>query len=206
VGPGSAGFINVEREAELSGSIHTKAFYILEGLLRSLLACHHPIALDASLAFEQSYGGIDGDSASGAETCCLLSALARIPLRQDLAMTGAIDQFGNILPVGGVNEKIEGFFDVWVDRGMDGAGGVLIPESNGGDLMLRPDLVEAAREGRFAIHAISTIHQALELLTGQSAEWVLRRAEARSRRFWKLVAPRGQASGPPVRSPGRPAR
>jgi len=188
VGPGNAGFINVERKADLSGSIHTKAFFILEGLLRSLLACQHPIALDASLAFEQSYGGIDGDSASGAETCCLLSALSRVPLRQDLAMTGATDQFGTILPVGGVNEKIEGFFDVCSDQGLTGTQGVIIPVGNAGDLMLRPDVVEAAAQGRFHVYAVDTIHQALDLLTGRGSKFVLGRAAARSRRFWKLIA------------------
>lgn len=163
VGPGRRGTINVEGEAEMSGRIHTKGFAILRGLLHNLLRTDHPLIFDASVAFEQSYGGIDGDSASGAETCCLFSALARIPMRQDLAMTGAIDQHGNIQPIGAVNEKIEGFFDVCRSSGLTGTQGVLIPESNAGDLMLRQDVVDACGAGQFHIHSISRIEEALGL-------------------------------------------
>ena len=169
IGPGSAGVINIEREAALSGAIHTKGFYILGGLLRQLLKTDHPLAFNASIAFEQSYGGIDGDSASGAEICCLLSALTNIPLRQDLAMTGAIDQMGHILPIGGVNEKIEGFFDACRDTEFTGTQGVIIPRANAGDLMLREDVVDAAREGRFRVYAVDTVHEALGLFTGRAA-------------------------------------
>ena len=152
-----------------SGAIHTKGFYILGGLLRWLLRTDHPLAFDASIAFEQSYGGIDGDSASGAEVCCLLSALTDVPLRQDLAVTGAIDQVGNILPIGVVNEKIEGFFDACRDGDLTGTQGVIIPEANAGDLMVREDVVDACREGSFRIFAVQTIHEALEVLTGMPA-------------------------------------
>ena len=169
LGPGTAGVINIEREARLSGSIHTKGFYILEGLLRTLVRTDHPLAFNASVAFEQSYGGIDGDSASGAEICCLLSALTGIPLRQDLAMTGAIDQMGHILAIGAVNEKIEGFYDVCRDFGFTGTQGVIIPRSNAGDLMLRDDVVETCRAGRFHIYAIDTVHDALAIFTGRPA-------------------------------------
>jgi lon-related putative ATP-dependent protease len=169
IGPGSAGVINIEREAALSGAIHTKGFYILGGLLRYLLRTDHPLAFDASIAFEQSYGGIDGDSASGAEICCLLSALTNVPLRQDIAMTGAIDQVGNILAIGAVTEKIEGFFDVCVDAGLTGTQGVVIPRANAGDLMLRESVMEACREGRFQIWAVQTVHEALEIFTGMHA-------------------------------------
>jgi predicted ATP-dependent protease len=169
IGPGSAGVINIEREADLSGAIHTKGFYILGGLLRYLLRTVHPLAFDASVAFEQSYGGIDGDSASGAEICCLLSALTDVPLRQDLAMTGAIDQVGNILAVGAVNEKIEGFYDACRDAGLTGTQGVLIPKANAGDLMLREDVVEACAAGQFRVHAVQSVHEALECFTGVTA-------------------------------------
>jgi len=169
IGPGTAGVINIERESALSGSIHTKGFYILGGLLRTLLRTDHPLAFSASIAFEQSYGGIDGDSASGAEICCLLSALTRIPIRQDFAMTGAIDQTGNILAIGGANEKIEGFFDVCKEIGLTGTQGVIIPESNAGSLMLRPDIVTACRDGQFSIHTVKTVHDAIEILTARSA-------------------------------------
>ncbi|MEZ6016233.1 MAG: AAA family ATPase [Planctomycetota bacterium] len=166
IGPGSAGIIDIEGRAALSGQIHTKGFHILGGLLRHLLDTDHPLAFSASLAFEQSYGGIDGDSASGAEMCCLLSALTGIPLRQDIAMTGAIDQHGRIEAIGGVNEKIEGFFDVCSALGLTGRGGVIIPASNAGDLMLRHDVVAAAEAGRFHIWPVETVHAALERLTG----------------------------------------
>jgi ATP-dependent Lon protease len=169
IGPGSAGVIDIERESQLSGAIHTKGFFILGGLLRHLLRTIHPLAFHASVAFEQSYGGIDGDSASAAEICCLLSALTDIPLRQDLAMTGAIDQLGNILAVGAVNEKIEGFYDVCAATGLSGTQGVLIPEANARELMLRRDIVEACRKNRFHIYAVDTVSEALEVLTGVAA-------------------------------------
>ncbi len=169
IGPGTAGVINIERESELSGAIHTKGFYILGGLLRYLLRTNHPLAFDASIAFEQSYGGIDGDSASGAEMCCLLSALTEVPLRQDLAMTGAIDQRGHIMAIGAVNEKIEGYFDVCQDIGLSGTQGVIIPASNAGELMLRVDVVEACTQGKFCVYAAGTIYEAIEILTGLTA-------------------------------------
>ncbi|MEM7518212.1 MAG: Lon-insertion domain-containing protein, partial [Planctomycetota bacterium] len=169
IGPGNAGIIDIEGRSALSGSIHTKGVQILGGLVRHLLQTDHPLAFSASLAFEQSYGGIDGDSASGAEICCLLSALSDVPLRQDLSMTGAIDQFGRIQAIGGVNEKIEGFYDTCFDAGLTGTQGVLIPQSNADDLMLRRDVAEACAEGSFHIYAVETIHQALELFTGMPA-------------------------------------
>ncbi len=196
IGPGTAGVINIEREASLSGAIHTKGFYILGGLLRHLLRSDHPLAFDASIAFEQSYGGIDGDSASGAEMCCLLSALTQIPLRQDLAMTGAIDQKGNILAIGAVNEKIEGFYDVCQSSGMTGTQGVIIPKSNAGDLMLRSDIVTAAHEGQFQIYPIDRIEQALELVMGKPAgdqtpypkDTLLGLAMRQARNYWQMVS------------------
>ncbi len=169
IGPGSAGVINIEREAELSGAIHTKGFYILGGLLRYLLRTQHPLAFHASVAFEQSYGGIDGDSASAAESCCLLSALTDIPLRQNLAITGAIDQVGNILAVGATNEKIEGFFDTCRAIGLTGEQGVIVPAANARDLMLRDDVVDACRAKQFHVFSVDKIHDALELLTGVQA-------------------------------------
>jgi predicted ATP-dependent protease len=199
IGPGTAGAINIEREADLSGAIHTKGFYILGGLLRFLLRSSHPLAFSASIAFEQSYGGIDGDSASGAEMCCLLSALTDVPLRQDLAMTGAIDQVGHVQPVGAVTEKIEGFFDTCQDLGLTGTQGVIIPQANRGDLMLRPDVVTACEEERFHVYAVETIHQALDLLTGRPAghrdpqgqypeHTLLRLAMHRARDYWRMAA------------------
>lgn len=169
IGPGSAGVINIERESELSGAIHTKGFYILGGLLRYLLRTNHPLAFDASIAFEQTYGGIDGDSASAAESCCLLSALTDIPLRQDLAITGAVDQVGNIMAIGAANEKIEGFFDICQASGFTGTQGVIIPKANARELMLRHDVVEARRNEQFHIYTVDSIYGALELLSGMPA-------------------------------------
>ncbi|MCA9309592.1 MAG: hypothetical protein KDA21_00165, partial [Phycisphaerales bacterium] len=143
----------------------------------------------------QSYGGIDGDSASAAEIICLLSALTNAPLRQDLAMTGAIDQLGNVLPVGAINEKIEGFFDTCMARGSCSSHGVLIPKANVGDLMLRTDVVEAAAAGTFHVHAVSHIGQAMQLLMGRplgdgSPECLIRLARERSHEFWRMGARR----------------
>jgi predicted ATP-dependent protease len=163
IGPGSAGLINIEGRAQMSGSIHTKGFHILGGLLRHLLQTSHPLAFSASIAFEQSYGGIDGDSASGAEICCLLSALTELPIKQGFAMTG---------------EQ-----------------GVIIPKSNAGDLMLREDVVAACARGGFHIHAVETIHEAIDILTGVPAGervdhefpegTVLRKAVERAEEFWR---------------------
>ncbi len=169
IGPGRAGLVNIEGTARMSGAIHTKGFHILGGLLINLLKLPHPLAFSATLAFEQSYGGIDGDSASGAEIVCLLSALTGIPVRQDLAMTGAIDQHGNVEAIGGANEKIEGFFDVCNFRGLNGHQGVVIPKANAPDLMLRREIVDACRQNKFSVYAVDSIEQALEMMTGVPA-------------------------------------
>lgn len=196
IGPGSSGLIDIEGHARMGGSIHTKGFQIIGGLLRYLLHTDHPLSFNASIAFEQSYGMIDGDSASAAETVCLLSALTSIPVKQNLAITGAIDQLGNIQAIGGVNEKIEGFFDVCSYFGLTGDQGVLIPNSNVGDLMLREDVVNACGEGKFHIYGLATIHDALELLLGTPAsgkledgsyanDSVLGLAVAKAHDYWK---------------------
>jgi len=169
IGAGRAGVINIEGAASMSGAIHTKGFHILGGLLRHLMQTDHPLTFSASIAFEQSYGGIDGDSASGAEICCLISALTGVPIRQGLAMTGAIDQLGQIQAIGGVNEKIEGFFDVCRPQGLTEEHGVIIPKANAGDLMLRKDVLAACQKGDFHVYAVETVNQALEVLTGRTA-------------------------------------
>jgi ATP-dependent Lon protease len=169
IGPGSAGLINIEGRAQMSGAIHTKGFHILGGLLRHLLKTDHPLAFSASIAFEQSYGGIDGDSASGAEMVCLLSALTGVPIKQSMSMTGAIDQHGHVEAIGGVNEKIEGFFDACEHFGLTGDQGCVIPKSNAGDLMLRQDVVDACDQGKFHVYAVETIHEALAIMTGHEA-------------------------------------
>ena len=161
--------INIEREVELSGPSHSKGVMILTAFLGHRFAQEQPLSLTASLVFEQSYGIVDGDSASIAETCALLSALSGVPIRQGVAVTGSMDQHGQSQPIGGVNEKIEGFFQVCADRGLTGDQGVLIPESNRDCLMLRQDVVQAVESERFFVQTYSNIDEAMEILTGISA-------------------------------------
>jgi ATP-dependent Lon protease len=166
---GKAGIINIEREAEMSGPIHNKGVYILTGYLRGQYAQDKPITMSASLCFEQSYSGVEGDSASSTEIYALLSSISGLPLRQDIAVTGSVNQKGEIQPIGGVNEKIEGFFDVCRAKGFTGKQGVMIPHLNIDDLMLRKDVVEAVREGKFHIYPVRTIDQGIEILIGMEA-------------------------------------
>ena len=161
--------LDIEREVEMGGPLHSKGVLILAGFLGARFARRHPLALSASLVFEQSYGGVDGDSASSTELYALLSALSGVPVRQSLAVTGSVNQLGQVQAIGGVNEKIEGFFDICVARGLTGRQGVLIPSSNVKHLMLRPDVVEAAAEGKFHVYPVETIDQGIELLTGVPA-------------------------------------
>ncbi len=169
VATGRAGIINIERESDLSGRSHNKGMLILAGYLRSRFAQRRPMTLSASLAFEQSYSGVDGDSASSTELYALLSAISGIPLRQDIAVTGSVNQMGEIQAIGGVNEKIEGFFDTCLAAGLTGTQGVMIPHTNVDDLMLRKDVVKAVEEGKFNIYSITTIEEGIELLTGTVA-------------------------------------
>jgi lon-related putative ATP-dependent protease len=166
---GKPGVIDIEREAHLGGPVHSKGVMILSGFLAGRYARERPLALAASIAFEQHYEEIDGDSASSAELYALLSSLAGIPLSQRLAVTGSVDQRGDIQAVGGINEKIEGFFDVCAARGLAGDQGVVIPEANTRHLMLRDDVVEAVRAGRFHVYAIRTVDEGLALLSGRDA-------------------------------------
>ncbi len=168
-GIGQEGVISIERESDLSGSTHDKGMLILQGYMRQRYARNHPLALSASIAFEQSYGWIEGDSASSVELYCLLSALAEVPLRQDIAVTGSVNQHGDIQAVGGVNEKVEGFFDICSLTGLTGTQGVCLPRDNVRHLILRPDVVQAVQEGRFHLWAIDNIDEGLELLTGMPA-------------------------------------
>ena len=169
IGLGDGELIDIEREVKLGGPIHSKGVLILGGFLRARYGRTRPLSLRASLVFEQSYGGVEGDSASMAEACALLSAIAEVPLRQSIAMTGSMNQIGEVQPIGGVNEKIEGFFDVCSARGLDGTQGVIVPTTNLPHLMLRPDVVEAAAAGRFSVWAVRTVDEALALLTGLPA-------------------------------------
>ncbi|BAZ94624.1 ATP-dependent protease [Thiohalobacter sp. COW1] len=166
---GEGEVVNIEREVEMSGPIHSKGVFILSSYVGMRFLPDQPLSLTASLAFEQSYAGIEGDSASLAELCALLSSLARLGLRQDLALTGSVDQYGNVQAIGAVNEKIEGFFDLCQARGLTGRQGVIIPASNVAHLMLKPEVVAAAERGEFAVYPVAHVDAALELLTGLPA-------------------------------------
>ncbi len=163
---GSGEVVDIEREVKLAGPLHSKGVLILSGFLGERYASETPLSLAASLVFEQSYSGVEGDSASLAELYALLSSIARVPLRQDLAVTGSVNQHGRVQAIGGVNEKIEGFFDLCRVRGLSGQQGVLIPETNRVHLMLRSDVVDAVREGRFHVYTVSTVDDGIEVLTG----------------------------------------
>lgn len=169
VAPGREGIVDIEREVALGGPIHSKGVLILSGYLAQTFAQDKPLTLAARLVFEQSYEGVEGDSASSAELYALLSALARLPIKQGIAVTGSVDQLGRVQAIGGVNEKIEGFFDICRVKGLTGEQGVMIPESNTGDLMLRADVAEAIRQGKFHVWAVENVAQGIELLTGVPA-------------------------------------
>ena len=166
---GRAGLINIEREADMSGNTHNKGMLILSGYLRKQYAQDKPLTMSASIAFEQSYSGVDGDSASSTEIYALLSSLSEVPIKQSIAVTGSVNQNGEVQAIGGVNQKIEGFFDCCKHKSFTGKQGVMIPESNVKDLMLRKDVVEAVEKGRFRIYPVSTINEGIEILTGKES-------------------------------------
>jgi lon-related putative ATP-dependent protease len=169
VGPGRGGIIDIEREIKLGGPIHTKGVMILSGYLAGTFATDYPLSLSARLVFEQSYEGIDGDSASSTELYALLSALAQVPIKQGIAVTGSVNQNGEVQAIGGVNVKIEGFFEVCKTKGLTGEQGVMIPQSNVQNLMLREDVVKAVKDRKFHIWPIRTIDEGIEMLTGVPA-------------------------------------
>jgi predicted ATP-dependent protease len=169
VGVGHGGIMDLEREAELGGPIHTKGMMILKSYLANLFARNKPLVLTGSLCFEQNYAHVDGDSASGAELAALLSALSDMPIRLDLAFTGAISQSGAIMSVGGVTHKVEGFFEVCRRRGLTGNQGVLLPADNVVHLVLRDEVIQAVKDGQFHIYPVSSIEAAIEILTGVRA-------------------------------------
>jgi predicted ATP-dependent protease len=166
---GNGGVVDIEREAELGGPLHSKGVMILSGFLAGRYSTDKPLSLAATLVFEQNYGGVEGDSASCAELCALLSALAEAPVRQSLALTGSVNQHGDVQAIGGVNEKIEGFFDLCSARGLTGAQGVIIPAANVRHLMLRRDVVAAVASGKFSVYPVASVDQALGILFGVAA-------------------------------------
>jgi predicted ATP-dependent protease len=167
--PGSRGIVDIEREAELGQAIHSKGVMILTGYLGHCYAQHFPLAISASIAVEQSYGFIDGDSASLAELCCLISALTRTPIDQAFAVTGSVNQYGEVQAIGGVNEKIEGFFRLCKARGLTGQHAVIIPAANKRNLMLKQEVIDAVAQQLFAVYAVTSVNETLELLTGHLA-------------------------------------
>ena len=166
---GQDGMVNIEREVKLSGPIHDKGVLILTGYLGGTFAAERPLSLSASICFEQSYDGIEGDSASSTELYALLSALSGIPIKQGIAVTGSVNQRGVVQPIGGANYKIEGFFAVCRAKGLTGQQGVMIPKSNERHLMLHEDVVKAVEAGQFHIWSVETVEQGIEILTGTKA-------------------------------------
>jgi predicted ATP-dependent protease len=166
---GREGVVDIEREAKMGGPIHTKGVLILSGYLNGKYAQDKPLSLSARLVFEQNYEGVEGDSASSTELYAILSALSELPIKQNLAVTGSVNQKGEIQAIGGVNEKIEGFFEVCKAKGFTGKQGVMIPESNVQNLMLKEEIVEAVKEGKFHVYSVKTVDEGIEILTGVKA-------------------------------------
>jgi predicted ATP-dependent protease len=166
---GKAGIVNIERETKMSGKIHEKAIFIISSYLGAKYAVKSPISLSAFITFEQLYEMIEGDSATCAELYALLSSISGVPLKQSFAVTGSMDQNGEVQPIGGVNQKIEGFFDLCKMRGLDGSNGVIIPKRNRKNLMLREDIRDAVGSGQFSIYTIDKMEEGLEILTGMPA-------------------------------------
>ena len=169
IGLGREGVIDIEREAKMGGPIHTKGVLILSGYINDKYARDKLLSLSARLVFEQNYEGVEGDSASSTELYSILSALSGLPIKQNIAVTGSVNQKGEVQAIGGVNEKIEGFFEVCKLKGLTGQQGVMIPESNVQNLMLKEEVVEAVKAGKFSIYSVKTIDEGIEVLTGTKA-------------------------------------
>jgi predicted ATP-dependent protease len=166
---GQGKFVDIEREVDLAGPLHSKGMLILQGYLAASYATDLPISLQASIVFEQSYGGVDGDSASSTELYALLSALSGLPIKQGIAVTGSVNQMGQVQAIGGVNEKVEGFYDICAARGLTGDQGVMVPAANARNLMLKSEVREAVEAGRFHVWTVSSIAEGIEILTGVAA-------------------------------------
>jgi predicted ATP-dependent protease len=183
---GTGEVVDIEREVKLGGAIHSKGVLILSSALMSRYASETPLSLHASIVFEQSYGGVEGDSASVGELCALVSSIAGVPVRQNIAITGSINQLGRVQVVGGINEKIEGFFDACKSRGLDGSHGVVIPRDNIKHLMLREDVVEAVAAGKFSVWSVQDIDEAISIMTGVDADSVNAKVEEKLLRYATL--------------------
>lgn len=198
---GNEGVVNIEREVKMTGPIHNKGLLILTSYLGRMYAQDMPLSLSARITFEQMYGGLEGDSASSTELYCLLSALADVPIRQGIAVTGSVDQFGNIQPIGGVNEKVEGFFQYCTIGGLTGEQGVLIPHQNVQHLMLDEKVLEAVRAGTFSLWSVATVDEGIERLTGVPAETIHKKVKARLKK-WCREGNRLKALGTKTREKG----
>lgn len=185
---GKGNIINIEREVKMSGKIHSKGMLILSGYLGHKFAQDKPLALSASIGFEQSYEGVEGDSASSTELYCLLSSISEVPLRQDIAVTGSVDQGGKVQPIGGVNEKVEGFYEICKIKGMTGSQGVMIPRTNIKHLMLKDEVVEAVKNGKFHIYAVDSIEEGIEVLTGISKDAVFGKVNDKLAEYARIAA------------------
>jgi predicted ATP-dependent protease len=183
---GTGEVVDIEREVDLGGAIHSKGVLILASALTSRYAPETPLSLHASIVFEQSYGGVEGDSASVGEFCALISSISGVPVRQNIAVTGSINQLGRVQVVGGINEKIEGFFDVCKSRGLDGTHGVVIPRDNVKHLMLREDVVAAVGNGEFSVWGVQDIDEAITIMTGVAADTVNASVEEKLVRYATL--------------------
>lgn len=188
VGVGREGVVDIERQAEMGGPTHTKGVLILAGYLTERFAQDKPLSLSARLVFEQNYSGVDGDSASSTELYAILSALAEAPINQGIAVTGSVNQKGEVQAIGGVNEKVEGFFEVCKMKGLTGFQGVMIPHANESNLMLKANVIEAVREGKFHIWSVATIEEGIEVLTGIPAAEIFTKANQRLETLGKVLA------------------
>ena len=166
---GKAGIVNIEKEAEMSGAVHNKGMQVLVGYLGGKYAQKFPLTLSCRVCFEQSYSGVDGDSASSTEPYAIISSLSELPINQEIAVTGSMNQFGEIQPIGGVIYKIEGFYDICKQRGLTGTQGVMIPRRNVNDLVLKDEVIEAVKDKKFHIYAVDTIDDGIEVLMGKPA-------------------------------------
>jgi predicted ATP-dependent protease len=178
---GREGIVQIDRETEMTGPLHDKGVLTLQGYLGGHYAHDYPLTLSASISFEQNYGGIEGDSASSTELYALLSVLSDFPLRQDLAVTGSVNQRGQVQPIGGVTQKVEGFYNTCKIHGLTGTQGVIIPKANARDLMLNAEVIQAVDEGQFHIYAIETIDEGIALLTGKAPEEIHQAVDNRLR-------------------------
>ncbi len=192
---GERGIVNIEREVELSGPIHSKGVLILSGYLGRKYGREIPLHLSCTLTFEQSYDEVEGDSASMAELIAILSALSEVPIKQYIAITGSVDQLGNAQPVGGIKEKVEGFYRVCKMFGLKGIEGVIVPKRNYDNLLLDDEVLDAVERGEFHIYTVDTVDDALEILTGMSAEKFHKLVMKKLREFFKRATQMGRKRG-----------